>query len=377
MRSPALRLSTAALALAAPLVALVACVPNPTAAVSVVSLSANGTSFVAGSGVRATAVVKSTVATNLSQVVLAVRDSHGAVTDFPLVNNWPVSTTPAVLTQTKTFVTPGTYTYWVAYSRSGVWTDLAPKRSFSITPVSVPAPAPTPTPPPGAAWRLAFHDEFDGAALDTSKWATCYPRPGDMSCSNTGNGEAQWYKPGNVSVAAGSAQLEARREVTTSPTTGQKFQYSSGLIQSKPSFNFTYGYMETRMRLPKGSGFWPAFWTWPTSENWPPEIDAMEFYGDNPQLVYQTYHGACGTQQRPSATDWTTGWHTFAADWEPGSVKFYVDGSLRMTTTCSPTANMYLIANLAVANGVNAPAPTASTAFPSSLAIDYIRVWQH
>ena len=37
---------------------------------------------------------------------------------------------------------------------------------------------------------------------------------------------------------------------------------------------------------------------------------------------------------------------------------------------------MYLIANLAIANGSGAPAPTASTVFPSSLRIDYIRVWK-
>jgi beta-glucanase (GH16 family) len=368
--------------------ALAACTPAPTAptTVTVTSLSVIATSVAAGVPLRAGVGLLATSTTTLPSVVVAVRDPFGRVADFPAATNKTVGPTVTQLTSTRAFSTPGLYTYWVAINRNGGWTDLAPRKTFTVTlapspPTGSPTPGgPTPgspTAPAGGSWKLSFADEFNGTALDGSRWATCYPRAGDLSCSNTGNGEAQWYKPGNVSVGGGVARLEARRETTTSPYTGKAYAYSSGLIQSKPGFDFRYGYMETRMQLPKGSGFWPAFWTWPTAESWPPEIDVMEFYGDNPRLLYQTLHGTCGTQVRPSATDWTGGWHTFAADWEPGSIRYYVDGQLTTTTTCAPDENMYLIANLAVANGANAPAPTASTVLPSSLSIDYIRVWQH
>lgn len=389
-----------AVAVLGALLALAACTPAKPAApvVTVTSLSAAAASVPAGEPLRVNAGLLASSSTTLPSVVVAVRDAAGRLADFPVVTNKTIGTTATQLTSSRVFTSPGLYTYWVAYNRNGAWTDLAPKKTFTVTSAAAASPTPasptpasptsspvattsstagTPTAPAGGPWKLSFSDEFDGTALDGSRWATCYPRPGDMSCSNTGNGEAQWYKPGNVSVGGGVARLEARRETTTSPYTGKAYSYSSGLIQSKPSFNFQYGYLETRMQLPKGSGFWPAFWTWPTSENWPPEIDVMEFYGDNPRLVYQTLHGDCGTQIRPSATDWTSGWHTYAADWEPGSIRYYVDGKLTMTSTCAPAEKMYLIANLAIANGANAPAPTASTVLPSSLAIDYIRVWQH
>jgi beta-glucanase (GH16 family) len=228
-----------------------------------------------------------------------------------------------------------------------------------------------------SAWTLAFRDEFNDTALDSTKWDTKYPRSGDMVYSNWTNGEAQWYKRANISEGGGSLRLTAKREKTTSPYSGRTFNYTSGLVHSKPAFNFRYGKMAARMKLPKGSGFWPAFWTWPSNEQWPPETDAMEFYGDNARLIYQTYHGHNGANgSSVRHTDWTAGWHTFTVDWQPGRLTWYVDGLATKTVTEAPSLNMYLIANLAIANGARAPAPNASTRFPSSLKIDYIRVWK-
>ena len=244
------------------------------------------------------------------------------------------------------------------------------------------APAPTPSspdpqPPPGGPWTLAFNDEFSDGALDEGKWATNYARSGDMMFSNSGNGEAQWYKRNNVVEVDGQLKLVAKREQTTSPCSGRSFDYSSGMVTSKKSFNFQQGYMEARMWLPKGSGFWPAFWTWPSNEQWPPEIDVMEFYGDNPGLTYHTNHFAGGSSgTTASSPDWTAGWHTFAVDWEAGRLRWFVDGNLVKTDTNSPAMNMYLIANLAICRSDRCPAPNGSTPFPSELKIDYMRVWK-
>ena len=231
--------------------------------------------------------------------------------------------------------------------------------------------------PPDGAWVLAFRDEFNDTELNTRKWDWKYPRSGDMRYSNWNNGEAQWYQHENVIERHGKLRLRALRERTVSPYSGRTFHYTSGMIQSKPSFNFRYGYMEARVRLPRGSGFWPAFWTWPSNEQWPPEIDAMEFYGDAPSRAYLTYHGEDrSTGTVISSRDWTDEWHTFAVDWRPGFLTWYVDGVARKVVADAPALDTYLIANLAIANGDRAPAPTAATQFPRALKIDYIRVWQ-
>jgi len=233
---------------------------------------------------------------------------------------------------------------------------------------------PSSRPAPG---RLVFSDEFDDGVVDEAKWDFEYPRHGDMAHSNWDNGEAQWYKRENVTEVGGRLLLIARRERTVSPESGRAFGYSSGLIQSKPSFSFRYGYMEARMRLPKGSGLWPAFWTWPSNEQWPPEIDVMEFYGDNPTLTHQTYHYAGGSSgSEAAAEDWTSGWHTFAVDWRPDGLDWYVDRRRVKSAAKAPAVDMYLIANLAICSPKRCAAPDSSTRLPAALRVDYVRVWK-
>jgi hypothetical protein len=61
-------------------------------------------------------------------------------------------------------------------------------------------------PPPGFRWTQTFGDEFDGTALDATKWTLQF-----FDCIVI-NGESQVYKPENVSVRDGKLYLVARRE---------------------------------------------------------------------------------------------------------------------------------------------------------------------
>jgi beta-glucanase (GH16 family) len=198
-----------------------------------------------------------------------------------------------------------------------------------------------------------------------------------MVYSNWTNGEAQWYKRANVSEGGGSLRLTAKREKTTSAYSGRTLNYTSGLIHSKPAFNFRYGKMAAR-EAPEGERLLarlldlavktssgrrrPMRWS---------STATMRASFTRPITVITA------RTARPFATpDWTAGWHTFTVDWQPGRLTWYVDGLPTKTVTEAPSLNMYLIANLAIANGARAPAPNASTPFPSSLKIDYVRVWK-
>ena len=357
--------------------------------VRVRSLSASAPSYPVGGRVTVEAKVSAPVAMALPRLVIAARrKADNTKLDFPLKRDVAVGSVARTFRFARTFQSPGTYIYWAAVYRNGRWVDLLPQREVTVEGDSAAPPAPTPAEvvapprdgsddniaaPAGGSWNLAFHDEFEDTTLDTGRWSTQYPRSGSMCCSNPRNGEAQWYLARNVVEQDGELHLVAKRESVNG------FNYSSGLIQSKSSFNFTYGYAEARMWLPKGRGFWPAFWTWPRNEQWPPEIDAVEFYGDNVRNVYLTYHAPGGGDQSIiSRADWTTGWHTFAIDWRPGSIRWYIDGIQVKARSSSDVSNvpMYLIANLAIADGSNAPAPTSGTPLPSRLRIDWIRVWK-
>ena len=94
---------------------------------------------------------------------------------------------------------------------------------------------------------------------------------------------------------------------------------------------------------------------------------------DEQGRVYMWYR-----EKEMTREDFSANWHTYAVDWEPNVIIWYVDGieRLRYTdTTRIVKKPMYLIANLAV-GGDSPGAPDASTSFPSYYEIDYIRVWK-
>ena len=229
---------------------------------------------------------------------------------------------------------------------------------------------------PAGPWTLTFSDEFNGTALDTTKWATQYT----WGCHN--NDEQECYQAANVTVSGGSAHLTAQKQTVTSG--GTTYSYTSGMIQNSKAFSQTYGYFEMRARIPGGQGFWPAFWTLPSNGNWPPEIDAIELgkSGDF-TTARMTLHWGTNGSDNYQENDWTnTGtafagnYHVYAVDWEPGVVTWYIDGVQRatMTTSNSPTIPMYILANLAV--GGSWPGNVnSSTPLPSAMDIDYIRAW--
>ena len=230
-----------------------------------------------------------------------------------------------------------------------------------------PSSAPPPARPPGLAgdWHLVFDDEFSGSALDTARWSTCY----DWGCTNEGNPETEWYEAANVAVGGGVASLTAR----PGPAAGRPF--TSGLIQTSGHFAFEHGYVEVRAELPTGTGLWPAVWMLPADHAFPPEIDLFEVWGSNPDQAMLGVHDRPGSHPHAIVEDpsLSTGYHTFAVDWEPTSITWYVDGVRRFEAEVSVSTPMYLIADLAT---LGTPSTDVGTRWPASLRLDYVRVWQ-
>jgi len=246
---------------------------------------------------------------------------------------------------------------------------------------------PLPTGSSGGA-NLEFADNFNGTTLNTTKWHTCQWWA-STTCSIETNNELELYTKNNVSVSNGSLKLRGRRE-TAVGWNGKTYGYTSGMISSggrsgetAPGFTYTYGYGEARVKIPKGTGLWPAFWILPADHSWPPEIDAMEILGDTPNVAHMTYHylDGAGGSPSPGATwagpDFSSGWHTFGVDWQPDAITWYIDGVERWRFTDAAAITnkaSYLLLNLAV-GGDWPGAPDASTVFPADFLVDYVRVW--
>lgn len=232
----------------------------------------------------------------------------------------------------------------------------------------------------GAAnWQMIFSDEFDGTTLDTSKWNNQRDDwlKGGMPYNNL---EGAWYKPENSTVGGGILKQTIQRLPSTMTNDHGTFDYSTGMVNSNKRFGFTYGYVESRMRVPSCSGCWPAFWMLPVKEGWPPEIDIYEFF-DSATLKYPYFSShwkgtttdqeyVTNTYGTPSG-DYTEAWHTYGMLWTPDSVQSFVDGIPGPTYTgkAVPHEAMYLIMQMAIGKGYATPAG-------ANLQTDYVRVYQ-
>ncbi len=241
----------------------------------------------------------------------------------------------------------------------------------------------------GQCEQLIWSDEFNGDSLNTSFWN--YEVGG-----NNPNSELEFYtsRPTNIKVDTGNLIITANKETYSSG--GVTENYTSGRINTSHKFNFKYGKIEARMKLPYGQGIWPAFWmlgqnidqvSWPNCG----EMDIMEMVGgagDN--TVHTTLHWgpvdasgnhpSYGLAYALSSGKFADAYHIFTLEWTPQTVTSYVDGNKYYTISISPAGlaafqnNFFIIFNLAV--GGSWPGnPDATTVFPQHLFVDYVRVY--
>jgi beta-glucanase (GH16 family) len=249
---------------------------------------------------------------------------------------------------------------------------------------------------------LVWSDEFDGTALDLTNWSyeTGYGSFG------WGNDEWQLYtnSPNNVSVAGGNLMINAR--CANPPSCGKRNgTITSGRINSLNKFAFKYGKVEARIKPPVGNGAWSAFWMlgknypqvgWPRSG----EIDVMEIHNlySNEFTTHFTMHW-CDDAKSSNPCLYNPGWtyvsqfrqdlstslgddfHVFSAEWDANGVIGKIDGIPYFSLPINPATmeefleEFFLILNVAI-GGTLGGAPDASTPWPQTMLVDYVRVYQ-
>lgn len=239
-------------------------------------------------------------------------------------------------------------------------------------------------------FTLAWADEFNGTALNSTDWSF---ENGD-GCPNVcgwGNNELEYYtnRTENLFFQDGKMIIEAKKE-----SYGGK-NYTSSKILTRGKKIFKYGRIDIRAKLPKGKGIWPAFWMLPQNNvfgGWPTsgELDIMEMIGHQPSTTYGTLHFGPGPASTQLGGNYSlpTGifndqFHVFSIEWKQNEIKWLVDGNVYSThnnsefgTNTYPfNEDFFLIFNMAV--GGNWPgSPDASSYFPQWLIVDYVRVYQ-
>lgn len=246
-----------------------------------------------------------------------------------------------------------------------------------------------------SGWTLVWSDEFDGpsgSAVNASKWSF------DVGGNGWGNNELETYtdRAANSHLNDGRLVIRALKETFTGPDKIAR-PYTSARLITRNKFSQAFGRFEARIRIPYGQGVWPAFWLLGNdidTTHWPNcgEIDIMENIGKEPSIVHGTFHGPgysggsgiSAAYALPGGQKFSDDFHTFAVEWEPKVIRFYVDKSLYKTRTPSdlPAGTswvfdhpFFILLNVAVGGGWPGN-PDASTVFPQEMVVDYVRVYQ-
>lgn len=238
-------------------------------------------------------------------------------------------------------------------------------------------------------WTQVWGDEFDGQGLpNPAKWS--YETGGD----GWGNQEQQYYTredTANARLENGHLLIEARKE------SYEGRSYTSARLNSEASWK--YGRFVIRAKLPAGIGTWPALWMLADEDTygdqyWPDngEIDIMEHVGYDEGMVHGTVHTEAfnhidDTERTASTTvpDATSAFHTYAMEWTPNEIRVFVDGTRYFTFQNRPQYDwqewpfdqkFHLLMNIAVGGTWGGAEGIDDSAFPTRMAIDYVRVYK-
>jgi beta-glucanase (GH16 family) len=239
-------------------------------------------------------------------------------------------------------------------------------------------------------YTLVWNDEFNGSSIDNKKWEH------EVNGHGGGNNELQYYTPkdDNSYVKDGKLFIVAIKEQFTGPD-GTR-DYTSARMRTLNRGDWLYGRIEVSAKLPSGRGTWPAIWMLPSDweyGGWPNsgEIDIMEHVGYDPNRVHGSVHTAAynhtiGTQKSavlpvPKAM---TEFHTYAVEWFEDRIEFYIDDIFYFTFNNENSGwekwpfdkRFNLILNIAVVGNWGGVQGIDPNAFPATMEIDYVRVYE-
>jgi len=231
--------------------------------------------------------------------------------------------------------------------------------------------------------EIVWEDNFENEVLNMDFWNY---ELGD-GCPNLcgwGNNERQLYSADNVYLSDGKLIINATKKGSV---------YNSGKITTKGKFEFQYGTIEVKAKLPTGHGLWPAIWMLGgdiDSAKWPAcgEIDIMEYVGKQPHVVHSSVHtsqsfGNTTNTKKTILNAIEEGFHTYKSVWSKDQIEFYIDN--QSVYTFSPDVKtkesypfnkpFYIILNLAIGGNFGGPEVDDSI-FPRQFVIDYVKVYR-
>ncbi len=268
--------------------------------------------------------------------------------------------------------------------------------------------APPVGPPADRAWKLVWSDEFDGGAIDATKWIIRPARPWNWPGIPTAP------EPNNLRL---DGQGHCIVELTRDPD--GTVRHESGMVST---FEQAYGYFETRVQFSREPGWWTGVWLagypWvcgPDPFRTSQEFDILEdFYKPKQRNdISHGYHCSVGLQQLPhdqgnargvgagvmlsstqlgrtsaaksAVLDDYSGWHVVGFRWTPLEHIFFVDGRETYRQTYHDVPVTSVPQRLNIGGCFRTPKSPEHKPFfgrledamlPDRLLVDYVRVYE-
>jgi len=245
--------------------------------------------------------------------------------------------------------------------------------SLTAAPKAVAAPdAPKqflPPAPAGKRWQLAWSDEFNGTAIDPSKWEIL----GDWK-----RRDGYWVKADAYLDGKGHLVLRTRKD-------GDRF--TSGAVRTQGKFEHRFGYWECRCKFPEQEGHWPAFWLFSRPgvtkvgdggrDGTEIDIAEMPWRTDHVQHAlhwdgYGKHHRSAG--KRAEVKGVRKGFHTFGLHWTSDEYVFYVDGAETWRTRAGGVSQVKAFVKLTEEIG-KWGGDIRKADLPDTFLVDYVRVF--
>jgi len=239
-------------------------------------------------------------------------------------------------------------------------------------------------------YEQIWSEEFNGPAgapADPTVWVAQNGDGVAFGNRGWGNNERQWYDD-KISSTDGSGSYVIKATTTNAGINNCYYkgpcEWASTKLVTKDKVGFKYGRIEARIKGPVGKGTWGAFWMLGADideRGWPGcgEIDVTELLGSLPSTNLGYIHGPSGSrgERVEMKTPHASEYHTYAVDWLPDQIRYYLDGVPFLTLDKRDPGwvydhEFYIIINLAM--GGNLGGEIEANLKNSTMEFDYIRV---
>ena len=246
----------------------------------------------------------------------------------------------------------------------------------------------------GGQWACTFVDNFSGSSLDSTKWVPLTTRSSGVITT-----ECRLSGSKNLAVAGGVLRLTVRKEAKAvkclTPSGSYNTRYTGGNVTSQGKFAQAYGRFEIRASFPAATvrGLHSALWLWPRYFAYAEhsgEIDIAEYRTGHAGYVVPYIHYTSTTPDPNRTNNWCAvtrpqDFHTYVLEWTTQTLTISFDGKVCLVDNWQPASPMIkpqpfdrpFFMNLTNSLGINANAfDPAITPLPSTMQVDYVRVWQ-